>query len=155
MAHTNKHTENKMKISKDSWHFKLNSKFDKGFENEKVYTTCSYIRLTIVSLLCSFLIAGGCVALLIFLGIVLVGMLSTPMIFYTGMPIEGFWNITVGFGVGGWIFTGAILASKAVTLVCNKTSKALRERAKEKQRSLASQALKDRKDGICTIVAFN
>lgn len=143
-----------MQISKDSWHFKLNSKFDEDFENNKVYTTCSYIWLTIASIMCSFAIAGGCVAILSFLCVAIFGMISVPIIFYSGMAIEGFWNITVGFGVGGWIFLGAILAAKLVSKMCDKTSKAIKERSRKKQRSLAAQALKDKKDGICTIVTF-
>lgn len=143
-----------MQISKDSWHFKLNKTVNTEFESNviegKVYTTCSYIRTTAFSILKS--------AFMLFVALFMAGFALTMLSGMVVMPLAlAMGNKDVPdpimiLGFVGWAFIILISLGHIGSAIGRWNDR--RAEAREEKASLLNQALKDRKDGICTIVTF-
>lgn len=143
-----------MQISKDSWHFKLNKVMNTKFESnviaEKVYTTCSYIRATAFSIMKSVFMLFVALFMAGFMLTMLSGMIVMPMA--VAMGIKDVPEPIVILGFVGWAFLILIALGHIGSAIGRWSDR--RAEAREEKASLLNQALKDRKDGICTIVTF-
>lgn len=141
-----------MKISKDSWHYRLNDiiqgySFRDRARNRK-FTTCTYIRTTVRSLIQGLLYAVLLVALALGAGALIGLMLYVPLAAVSG------WVIHPGFivpAVVGWGWAAIF----GIVWVFGKIGPYIRERLSdryERKLSILEQRVKDGKEGICTIV---
>lgn len=150
-----------MEISKKSWHYKLNKSMLQSFEADvwkgKVFTTCSYIWLTLFSLILAalFIVVGVAVAL--FAMTMILGMIGVPIAVIMGLKFESAIILhALGVGTIGWvvaIIMGFTFGLVSLTNWVGKTNTKWKHE-KEYKASLMKQAIQDRKDGICTIVTF-
>jgi hypothetical protein len=145
-----------MIISKNDWHYRFNKTFGSSDFEVKAqngrYTTCSYIRQFLYSLLRA-LLALSMFSFLAAFVIWLVGsMIGVPIAIYMGFvfPAKGFLAGSVGLCGAGWLFTGAfltyLLAEQIGTGLKNKLE------AYETKKGLLAQAREDKKKGFCTFV---
>ena len=143
-----------MEISKDSWHYKLNKSMSRKFEGNvlsgHMYTTCTYIRTTALSILSSIFFIFVMLFLSGFVLTVLSGMIVMPLAL--SMGLKGIPEVVMILGVAGWLM--AILTT--IGHIGSATGKWISRKNEEREEKagLINQALKDRKDGICTIVTF-
>lgn len=141
-----------MKISKDSWHYRVNDKIQ-GYSfrdraRGRKFTTCTYIRTTMRSLLQGLLYAILLVLLAVAAGTMIGMMLYVPLAAVTGWGVSHHMIIPCVVG-WGWLF---ILG---IAWVCSKVGPMIRERLSdryERKLSILEQRVKDGKEGICTIV---
>lgn len=139
-----------MKISKDSWHYRFNDyiQSDFGYRAEReVFTTCTYIRTTIRTM---FEAAFKLSLILFFvtLGALVVGSaIYLPIAKLFALPLLGFVEPFAGV-------TYAVITALLLGTGYEKFLKPALERRREQKISLLRQAMKDKKEGICTIVEF-
>lgn len=144
-----------MKISKNSWHYKLgNSNGSYAFQercHDNAHTTCTYIRGVANAM---FRVTASVVFLLaafIFAVIVLASMLTVPTAIALGIPILN--NSLLGAMVApclvGWMAVVIGLLGYLLMWITDKME--ARHKAKV---SLLKQAALDKKEGICTLVRF-
>lgn len=150
-----------MQISKDSWHYKLNMAMRTSFEGDvyrgKTFTTCSYIRQTIFSMILALLFMVAGVGIAIFAMAVITGMLGVPVALAFKMTFESAVILHVlGIGLLAWIIAGIGGLAYGLIYAINWIGEWNTKRGHEREykASLVKQALQDRKDGICTIVTF-
>jgi len=144
-----------MKISKNSWHYKLgNSNGSYAFQErcyDNAHTTCTYIRGVANAM---FRVTASVVFLLvvfIFAVLVLASMLTVPTAIALGIPILN--NSLLGAMVApclvGWMAVVIGLLGYLLAWITDKME--ARHKAKV---SLLKQAALDKKEGICTLVRF-
>ncbi len=139
-----------MKVSKSSWHYRLNDYFQSNFAHRaerSTFTTCTYIRTTIrtfLQALVVILLSGFALSML---ALIFGSAIYLPIAAIFGFAILDF---TVPFAV---VVYGAIV-SVSIVLLYEKKLKPKLEARREQKMSLLRQAVLDRKEGICTIVRF-
>lgn len=145
-----------MIISKKDWHYRFNNTFGSTDFEMKArngrYTTCSYIRQTLYSMIRA-LAAGSMLAFLAAFAIWLVGsMIGVPIAIYMGFvfPAKGFLATSLGLCGAGWLLTGAILTYMLAERIGNAAKNKLE--AYETKKGLLAQAREDKKQGFCTFV---
>lgn len=159
-----------MNISRQSWHYRFmkkhgSSELKYDFMNgRRTFTTCTYIQ-ALIGVMFSVLVF---ICAVLFVGSFAIGttvsMVYTAFVFFDGgLPPEPTIPLLAGFI--GWMFT-IMLGSLALIYAfiqwaqsaISKKSSAIRNKKRLKKKeepSVFAKALKDRKDGICTIVTFN
>lgn len=141
-----------MKISKMSWHYKLNENTQGYSFVDRVcgrkLTTCSYIRTTLRSMLQLLaVIVGVSVFGSIAIAFVLNG-LYVPLAIFFDFPLDKGQLIPAFMS---WLMLCALLVMALFEHFKGRLRAKLSAR-REKQLSLLEQRIKDGKDGICTIV---
>lgn len=142
-----------MQISKDSWHYRLNDYAQANFAfraRTELFTTCSYIRTTIFSLILRLIVCGW-IGALSFIGLIF---LASAVYFTVGLL--GYYPIDKDLATPGailMIMTAFFCIIATLTVIVDYLSPRLKA-YKERKQSLLRQALQDKKDGICTIVEF-
>lgn len=138
-----------MQISKSSWHYRFNDWMQDSFKwrtNKEIFTTCSYIRTTIFSLIVG-LFKLFAIALAVGVGgWLLVGVAYLP--FFAFGSVGELEPLVVG-GVLGWGIIGVVLSC----IVADKLTPFWQAR-KERKIALLKQAMLDNKAGICTIIEY-
>lgn len=150
-----------MQISKDSWHYKLNMAMRTSFECDvytgKTFTTCSYIRQTVFSMILALLFLVVGVGIAIFAMAVITGMLGVPVALAFNMKVESAIIASIlGVGLIAWasVGVGGLTYGLIHAIDCIDEWNTTRVHNREYEDSLVKQAMKDRKEGICTIVTF-
>lgn len=144
-----------MKISKNSWHYKLgNSNGSYAFQErclDNAHTTCTYIRGVVnamfrVTAAVTFLLAA-----FIFAVLVLASMITVPVAIALSLPIlkSSLLGAMVAPCLVGWMAVVIGLLGYLWTIAYDKLD--ARHKAKV---SLLKQARLDKKEGICTLVRF-
>lgn len=160
-----------MIISRKDWHYRFMIKYGSDelkynlMKGSKTYTTCTYIRALLGVMLSVMAFLIGVAFVICFVLYMLVGMGWFAYLFATAtIPVEP--TLLSVAGLVGWIisiFSGAVwLVVKGCALftdfLCRKSSERRTKKWLKKQEgakeSVFKKALKDRKDGICTIVKF-
>lgn len=142
-----------MKIAKSSWHYRFNNWSNQFFAHKCErghYTTCSYVRTTIASMLS--VLFKGLILLFLFGGFCFVSgsMIIVPIISLMGhAPYEA----AAVFCVCGWIAAAfdavAFLLNRAQKWIKNSADK---ENASKKEPSVFIQAIIDKHNKFCTLV---
>lgn len=141
-----------MKISRNSWHYRYNQyvRDDWRFRAHlETFTTCSYIRTTMFTVLVH-LMQLGFIAVTIGALLAFTLLLSVPVLAISGFVFPA---DLLGASLAAWIGIGSLIGVLLFAFVSSQIEKAY-IKAKRKRQTLLSQALQDRKDGICTIVDF-
>lgn len=142
-----------MKIATSSWHYRFNRFNNENFEarfQRGRYTTCSYIRTTLASILAS--IFKGFIIL--FFAAVILGvaasMLAVPVIIFMGMtPYE----MPMMTCVVGWAFAIAALTILFIAQVKEwLESIEFRDSKPKKEPNVFVQAIIDKHNKFCTLV---
>lgn len=144
-----------MKISKNSWHYKLgNSNGSYAFQErcyDNAHTTCTYIRGVANAMFRTTAAIAFIAFAILFATIVLASMVTVPVAIAIGVPILN--NSLLGAMVApclvGWM---AVVIGLLGCLLAWITDK-MEARHKVKV-SLLKQAVLDKKEGICTLVRF-
>ena len=160
-----------MNISRTSWHYRFMMKFA-NYETRyslkngnKPYTTCTYIREFIfaaVSMAAQVVWFSAAVAFALFL---LYSMFHVGYLYFFAGGLPAVPTVPAVLGLIGIFAAGFGLALFLVLLLVNLAQavwerKSYERRVKKrdklakKEASLLGQAMKDRKDGICTLVKF-
>lgn len=138
-----------MQISKNSWHYRFNAWMQESFvsrSKHEIFTTCSYIRTTIFSMIVGFLKGVALTAASIIALGVLVGTAYLPFYLVGLCPAI---EILKGLGGIGW----GLIALVLICLLVNYLSPYFRAR-KARKIALLQQAMLDKKAGICTIIEY-
>ena len=144
-----------MKISKNSWHYKLgNSNGSYAFQercHDNAHTTCTYIRGVANAMFRVTASLVFAIAVLIFALVVLASMVTVPVAIAIGVPLLN--NSLLGAMVApclvGWMAVVTGLLGYLLAWITDKM--AARHKVKV---SLLKQAALDKKEGICTLVRF-
>ena len=142
-----------MKISKKSWHYRLNNAMQTKWEQQverNVFTTCSYIRVTGLSVLGALAAASGLIVMIAFVISMICSTIALPIMLLSGSAIP---TIVGPFGTVGWLLLFVMLVDRAVRYICKRFNSWSDDR-RMKRISLLQQAAEDRRNGICTIVEF-
>ena len=160
-----------MNISRKSWHYRFMMKFGGDSLNldlisgRKQFTTCTYIRALLGTMFSVFAFCCGVLFVALAAIATLGAMGYTAFIAFTtgGLPPQP--TLTLVLGFVGWMIavmcSGVWLVVNGLNLLLKFISKkhAQRQRAKrlkkQEEPSVFAKALKDRKDGICTLVKFS
>lgn len=155
-----------MNISRKDWHYKFIMKFGSTdarwamASNSKQYTTCTYIQSLLFAMfnMFWFLFSVLCViALGVFL---LCSAAYTAFVFFSlGGSLPATPTLILVAGVMPWlvllIYIAVYLLIKFLDLISKVSSSASKKvKAKKYQKSLAKQAVEDKKNGVCTLVKF-
>lgn len=136
-----------MKISKAAWHYRFNNTVKETQLATRVFTTCSYIRFTLLNML-GLAVSFSALALVAAWALVVIGsMLYLPIALLLALPVV---KTVATAGVVGWIITGVALFAIGV----EKLQVKYKAHRKEKELGLLLQAAEDRKNGVCTLVEF-
>lgn len=144
-----------MKISKNSWHYKLgNSNGSYAFQercHDNAHTTCTYIRGVINAMFRTTVAIAFIAFAILFATIVLASMVTVPVAIAIGVPLlnNSLLGAMLAPCVVGWV---AVVIGLLGYLLAFATDK-LEARHKAKV-SLLRQAALDKKEGICTLVRF-
>lgn len=144
-----------MKIAKTSWHYQLNRNSNEHFEywfDKGRYTTCSYVRRTLVSMLALMFKSIMCLAGLATIVFVVGSMLVVPVMLYMGHKPHDIPGIMC---LIGWIF--AIMFSLFVILskvkeILERPSRKPFKARKKKEHGVFVQAIIDKHNKFCTLV---
>lgn len=145
-----------MKISKNSWHYRLNSSSNEHFAywfDRGRYTTCSYVRRTLMSLAVTFFKGAVILAGALTLLGVLYSMIAYPISHYLGYATN---QIVEAMALVGWIFTiigvlfGIIYTIHSWAEKRARKSKPFERRKKE--HGVFVQAIIDKHNKFCTLV---
>lgn len=149
-----------MKISKNSWHYRLGKAHGTNTFSDRCYTgrhtTCTYIRGVMNAALRLTVAIAFITITLLFAGVVIGSMITAPiMVFGFGVPVvKG--TLLAGVAVLaaiGWtvsVLIGTILLlAKLIEFIAEKNTG-----RHERKVSLMEQARLDKKEGICTLVEF-
>lgn len=149
-----------MKISKNSWHYRLGKAHGTSTFSDRCYrgqhTTCTYIRGVLNAALRLTVAVAVITIALVFAGVLLGSMITAPiMVFGFGIPVvKGTLLATiVTLAAIGWIATLMI----SVIIGLGALIEWLAEKntgRHERKVSLLEQARLDKKEGICTLVEF-
>lgn len=160
-----------MNISRTSWHYRFMMKFANhetryNLKNgSKPFTTCTYIRefvFAAVSLAAKVVWFFAAAAFALFL---LYSMLHVGYLYFFAGGLPEVPTVTAVLGLIGVFAAGfgltlflALVLVGVIQRLWERSSheRRVKKRAKlaKKEASLMSQAMKDRKDGICTLVKF-
>lgn len=159
-----------MNISRKAWHYRFMAKFGSDnlkyqLRNEtKTYTTCTYIRALLATMFSLGVFCTSVLAVvLVAIGLVVcMGFMAFTLVTAGALPPEPTVALVIGFI--GWMFVvvlGGMLILYILTgwvsdLISKKAADHRRKaRLKKQEPGVFKAALKDRKDGICTIVKFS
>lgn len=157
-----------MNISRQSWHYKFLMKFgdsDLKFDlrrGDKKFTTCTYIR----SVLMTAIRISAFVLWLALVVVAAVGLAActayTAFTFLSmGFTLPAVPTVPLLVGFVGCLVVFAVTMFVLIKLLLNlifcwiDKLRAKSRIKKVKRESLMKQALKDKKDGICTLVTFS
>ena len=161
-----------MNISRKSWHYRFICKFgsrDCSYNlrnNQKQYTTCTYIRDFILAAISITAFITWCLLIATSVISLIVCMCYTSFVYFSaGMTLPVVPTIPLVVGLFGCICVVmgivAFIVVKLVSLISHilhvisrKTKEKKRREKFLKEDSLLKQAIKDKKDGICTLVRF-
>lgn len=144
-----------MKISKNSWHYKLgNSNGSYAFQErcyDNAHTTCTYIRGVMNAM---FRVTASLVfllAVLIFALVVLASMITVPAAIFLSVPIlkSSLLGAMVAPCLVGWMAVVIGLMGYLLVFITGKL-----EACHKTKVNLLKQAALDKKEGICTLVRF-
>lgn len=144
-----------MKISKQSWHYKLGNEHGTYAFQERcqdnAHTTCTYIRGVMNAMFSLTVVLTFLLVLLVFGIVVLSSMVAIPVAIAMGIPVlKGtLLGAMVAPCVLGWVVTALGLFGYVASFIIDKLES--RHAAKV---SLLKQARIDKKEGICTLVSF-
>ena len=141
-----------MKIKRDSWHYKLNCKFNGEWRMEQIRSLCPYFWTTVLHLALITLFSG--------LVATVVTILIIPLIHYFLIELtnENALDL-VDVGVTCYILVAVIVSflcmcltvNKGVTTIKNKIDKIPR---KKTEPNLFFEYLKAKKEKICPVIEF-
>lgn len=138
-----------MQISKSSWHYRFNAWMQESFSSRsrnEIFTTCSYIRTTIFSMIVGVLKLLYLVVGAAFVILTAVGVIYLPFLVFGEV---GKVEPLIVSGIVGW---GFLLLLATLYTVDKLTPWC--EARKERRIALLKQAMLDKKAGICTIIEY-
>lgn len=138
-----------MQISKSSWHYRFNAWMQESFRSRsrnEIFTTCSYIRTTLFSLIVGVFKLFWVVLAAIFAVVVVAGIVYLPLLIFGSVGEVK--PLIVG-GIIGW---GGLLVA-GVVLLADKLTPFWQAR-KERKIAALKQAMLANKAGICTIIEY-
>ena len=138
-----------MQISKSSWHYRFTDTFISGFAGKckrGQHTTCSYIRAVFYAICACLLSTAFFGTLAIFAATLITTMVAVPVLIFW-FPTVHILEAFLMMAFMGWLCVAAGLLVATLNYLIKHGSE-----WSEKRRSLAIQAMQDKKDGVCTIV---
>lgn len=143
-----------MKISKNSWHYRMNRWNDDDFVAKFKagrYTTCSYVRVTIGTILALFVKIAALLAIASLIGFVVGSMFVVPTLVYMGIAPYELAGIMC---VAGWIMTICFLVYALIDQIqmwLKHRAESAEDRPK-KEPNVFVQAIIDKHNKFCTLV---